>query len=1048
MKNIKNLLVATLLWVTAAMSVQAADYTTYLTAARGFTEVTSTDDIIDDADYYYILTSAENTNLIVGVGTYEDKPSWASTESKALRYKSAATDPILDLTNFFTIEKSGSYIGFRNVVYSADMFQTHDNAGYMYVNTFTDKTLDEWSYLIPSYQNGYWLFENGKYPISSGNWACGYLGPWNKTVAAGEPIALNRRNTTGDEAGHYRLFRIAKNNLMDMFTAAKRELLLIATSGNPVDATWLITNPSFETGDGTGWILQYKDDSNNEFNARDYGMTNKEGGYLMNVYQQWNDHSVSQVVNDVPSGEYELSAVLCTWEDRTATLTGQTTVSSATATINGVDDATGIAASVNVVVGYDQQLTIVANSTTDWWSDGHTGNDAYYTQLFYKVDNVRLTCNGIYLNGISKPLPNDKTTILEADQWYYYEADYSMEYRFIGNIEGMVYSTDGMKLLSQISTNTVERELTLPKGRVYFKTTRSDATLSIHSARNVEEKGTFTAVALNVDGLPNSVAGIELNEDGPGSEGTKKISQYLATKGYDFIGCSEDFNYHGSLISSLQDDYSWGEERATLSASGLSFEMIINGFRFDTDGLNLLWKKSTVSASNESWTQWNSLAKTDGNQYVKKGYRHYDMTIGTNGPVIDVYVLHMDAGSNDDAINSRHSQWQQLAGAINTADATRPKLIIGDTNSRWTREDIKTNFMDVLNSNLTASDVWVEFYRNGIYPTTDMADLTDQSTPTNYTNYEIVDKIIYINPIGANTLQLVPQSFRIEQDYIYDTVDHDGNTSALGDHKPVVVTFKMLKSGEMFNTPITLADAADNSTAINNANGIPADVTLSGRTLWKDGSWNTLCLPFSMTAAQVTEQLAPTELKELDVAAGSYDHRTGIENSTLYLNFKSASTITAGKPYIIRWNSADNLENPTFTGVTVNNTEPTIIGSYNNDVFFRGIYNPRSLTKDDKTTLYVTDDNELSWATEENFKINAFRAYFSVPTNATGGVRQCVLNFGDEVVSFDVSGIMDIESALQGITATPWYTIDGCRINGQPTKPGVYVKDGRKVVRK
>jgi hypothetical protein len=93
----------------------AADYTTFLTAARGFTEVTNVDAMIGDADYYYILTSAENNSLIVGVGRYESKPGWASEDTKALRYRSADTDPILDLTNFFTIEKNNQYVGLRNM---------------------------------------------------------------------------------------------------------------------------------------------------------------------------------------------------------------------------------------------------------------------------------------------------------------------------------------------------------------------------------------------------------------------------------------------------------------------------------------------------------------------------------------------------------------------------------------------------------------------------------------------------------------------------------------------------------------------------------------------------------------------------------------------------------------------------------------------------------------------------------------------------------------------------------------------------------------------
>ena len=128
MKKSMRQMIAAFLFVASLLSAQAADYTTYLTAQRGFVEVTTLAGILGDADYYYLLTAAENTDYIVGVGHYEAKPDWASEESKALRYKSANTDPVADLSNFFTIERSGSYIGLRNVIYDTDLFQTHDNA--------------------------------------------------------------------------------------------------------------------------------------------------------------------------------------------------------------------------------------------------------------------------------------------------------------------------------------------------------------------------------------------------------------------------------------------------------------------------------------------------------------------------------------------------------------------------------------------------------------------------------------------------------------------------------------------------------------------------------------------------------------------------------------------------------------------------------------------------------------------------------------------------------------------------------------------------------
>ena len=133
--------------------------------------------------------------------------------------------------------------------------------------------------------------------------------------------------------------------------------------------------------------------------------------------------------------------------------------------------------------------------------------------------------------------------------------------------------------------------------------------------------------------------------------------------------------------------------------------------------------------------------------------------------------------------------------------------------------------MKLLNTNLIAADVWVELYRNGVYPTTKMDDLTDQSNPADFSKYEVVDKIIYINPTAANTLQFNPTSFLIEQDYTYGTIDGDGNTKPLGDHRPVVVTFKYLKSGDF------LPEDTDKIDDVSIQGGTDTWFTLDGRKL-------------------------------------------------------------------------------------------------------------------------------------------------------------------------------------------------------------------------
>ena len=54
-------------------------------------------------------------------------------------------------------------------------------------------------------------------------------------------------------------------------TRGSLEQLYAASETNPVDATWLIVNPSFETGDETGWTLINRNPDNTE----EFKATNK-----------------------------------------------------------------------------------------------------------------------------------------------------------------------------------------------------------------------------------------------------------------------------------------------------------------------------------------------------------------------------------------------------------------------------------------------------------------------------------------------------------------------------------------------------------------------------------------------------------------------------------------------------------------------------------------------------------------------------------------------------------------------------------------------------
>lgn len=301
----------------------------------------------------------------------------------------------------------------------------------------------------------------------------------------------------------------------------------------------------------------------------------------------------------------------------------------------------------------------------------------------------------------------------------------------------------------------------------------------------------FTVCALNVDGLPASIMNVEVNPDGPGSDGTKRISSYLAEKGYDVIAVSEDFNYNGSLLSALEGNYQAGTWRGALDAGSIAKALASGLTQVDTDGLNLLWR-NVHQATEERWVSWE---KTNGNfdhgfdENVDKGYRYYKITL-QGGAVIDCYILHMDAEIDAGDIAAREIQLTQLANAVIANTNGRPKIVMGDTNCRYTRDRLKALFVDAVNNGsiYTVKDAWVEYARKGDYPQYYSSNsgayaLTDASQGLTGANYEIVDKIFFLNP--AIGLQLSLKNLRVEEDY----VDENGNM--MGDHFPLVAEFEL-----------------------------------------------------------------------------------------------------------------------------------------------------------------------------------------------------------------------------------------------------------------
>lgn len=223
---------------------------------------------------------------------------------------------------------------------------------------------------------------------------------------------------------------------------------------------------------------------------------------------------------------------------------------------------------------------------------------------------------------------------------------------------------------------------------------------------------------------------------------------------------------------------------------------------------------------------------------------------------------------------------------------------------------------------------------------------------------------------------------------------------------------------------ITLEENSDNIVeAAENVN-----VTLK-RTFYKDGEWNTLCLPFAVADAKTAFDRA--ELREVDTEKSN--------GNTIV--FKEATAIEAGKPYLIKWANSSaaavNVEKK-FEGVTLV-AAATPVEVNNGGISFNGFYKMTAASElGGASVAAIGAGNKLFKVTEG--KMKGFRAAF-------------VLSSGAEATKYNVvidgtaTGIEDL--VIDGVKANGRvYNLNGQYVGNSLNglQPGLYIQNGKKVV--
>lgn len=224
---------------------------------------------------------------------------------------------------------------------------------------------------------------------------------------------------------------------------------------------------------------------------------------------------------------------------------------------------------------------------------------------------------------------------------------------------------------------------------------------------------------------------------------------------------------------------------------------------------------------------------------------------------------------------------------------------------------------------------------------------------------------------------------------------------------------------------VTLDEAADDTdTKIANNNGKTVDVTLT-RTLTAN-VWNTICLPFDVTEEQIANVLkSKGNVKEFD--------REDANTPTIY--FKDATTMTAGKPYLIKPTVA--ATELLFKGVTIKNVDALdrMVGDKYNMCGVFGKYE----MKTNGTELFLTTQGKFAVPAPTTNVMRGFRAYFFVPKSTAGAALN--LSFGEA-------------TGIDGVAADAEKNVKVYNVNGQyvgtnldALPKGLYIVGGKKVLK-
>ena len=211
-----------------------------------------------------------------------------------------------------------------------------------------------------------------------------------------------------------------------------------------------------------------------------------------------------------------------------------------------------------------------------------------------------------------------------------------------------------------------------------------------------------------------------------------------------------------------------------------------------------------------------------------------------------------------------------------------------------------------------------------------------------------------------------------------------------------------------------------------------SDVNISFNRKLVKGAWNTICLPFDVSAAQAKSAFGA----DVKIAALN----TESKGNTLMFDNKTAEGIKASMPYLIMPSEVKADNKYEFYNVNIKAGDAGQAATPDRFAF-KGIYNKVDITQEinnsESYAAFLGANNTLFKA-KSGSTTKGFRAYFAIP-NSTPASALCVVVDGNATSIKNINcGAVESDDAV--------YNLQGQRVDAHNLMPGLYIKAGKKFV--